>query len=146
MTSTPLSVHPNRVIEGSVLMDAQPMTGHKLTPPEILRLDRLARQIHGRRESTRAVPHVSEDYAAGSRLTTRAYMARALETLVARPESDVFESASTPLGPDADLGPNWPCPSLPHIIGCYRCAMPILTKKHAVQLSLCLRFIFVLLP
>ena len=56
-------------------------------------------------------------------------MARALETLVARPESDVFESASTPLGPDVDLGPNWPCPSLPHIIGCYRCAMPILTKK-----------------
>jgi hypothetical protein len=70
-------------------------------------------------------------------------MARALETLVARPESDVFESASTPLGPDVDLGPNWP---LAHIIGCYCCAMPILTKKHAVQLSLCLRFIFVLLP
>ena len=36
MTSTPLSVHPNPLIEGSVLMDAQPMTGHRLTPPEML--------------------------------------------------------------------------------------------------------------
>ena len=87
----------NPLVAGSVLTLAQSVSTHRLTADEIQAVDTLAQQIHQRLEATRAVPHQSAEYAQGSWLLTRAYIARALEFLPLR-HSDSGASSSSSVG------------------------------------------------
>jgi hypothetical protein len=77
---------------------------HRLTSNEVHAIDHLALQIHQRLESFRVVPHPSADYARGSWLMTRAYIARALEDTLTRPHGRGSTGPSDPPGSE-DLDP-----------------------------------------
>lgn len=77
----------NPLRDGSMLDLARSVSTHRLTSNEVHAIDHLALQIHQRLESCRAVSHHSEEYARGSWLMTRAYIARALEETIANPHN-----------------------------------------------------------
>ena len=66
---------------GSVLHLAQTLEAHNLLAAEREALARLSNQIHARWDQTRAVANPSDEYSAAAWLTTRAYIASALEGL-----------------------------------------------------------------
>ena len=70
---------------GSVLQLARTLSAHSLLPEEIAAIERLTHQIHVRLEQARAVSQPPADYAAGSWLMTRAYVAKALDGVLLAP-------------------------------------------------------------
>ena len=84
--------------DGSVLDLARSVSTHRLTSNEMHALDHLALQIHQRLEASRSVPHHSAEYARGSWLMTRAYLARALEDTLANPSTLGGAASSDPPG------------------------------------------------
>ena len=97
----------NPLRNGSVLDLARSVSTHRLTSNEVHAIDHLALQIHQREESSRSVPHHSDEYARGSWLITRAYFARALEDTIANPPArDGAVSSDTPGSVDLDPGLN----------------------------------------
>ena len=94
----------NPLRNGSVLDLARSVSTHRLTSNEVHAIDHLALQIHQRLESSRSVPHHSDEYARGSWLMTRAYIARALEDTIANPPVRDGAGSSDPPG-SVDLDP-----------------------------------------
>ena len=97
----------NPLRDGSMLDLARSVSTHRLTANEVHAIDHLALQIHQRLESSRAVPHHSDEYARGSWLMTRAYIARALEDTIASPQfRGGAGSSDPPCSADVDPGLN----------------------------------------
>ena len=97
----------NPLSDGSVLDLARSVSTRRLTSSEVHAIDHLALQIHQRLESSRSVPHHSAEYARGSWLMTRAYLARALEDTLANPSFHGGAASSGPPGSgDPDPGLN----------------------------------------
>ena len=101
-------VTSNPLLDGSVLDLARSVSTLRLTSNEVHAIDHLALQIHQQRlESPRAVQHPSADYARGSWLMTRAYLARALEDTLTRPHGrGSARPSDPPSSEDLDPGLN----------------------------------------
>ena len=91
----------NPIHDGSMLELARTVSTHRLTPQEIQEINQLAAQIHQRLETSRAIVHRSDEYARGSWLMTRTYIARALEESIANPPVQSIGSSSNPSGSDS---------------------------------------------
>ena len=93
----------NPIHDGSMLDLARTVSTYRITSNEIQKINPLAAQIHQRLETSRAIFNRSDEYARGSWLMTRAYIARVLEELSANPPDYVLGRSSNPSGSeDAD--------------------------------------------